>query len=163
MKCLICNTNYQGNECPNCKFPYIAFPGDAEEGIRRMKPQLDAYRRAFLERISLGVVSFFWKEQEGRLVLDREEVRPIGSGKELCAGTVWLKQPFARLPEAETLAIRLALTVDGETRELSVSLPNRLEPELQQLGAEMNEQMQLRLLLRNRSGSSASEWIPLFT
>ncbi len=162
MKCLICNTSYEGVECPNCKFPYIAFPGDPEEGIRQMKPQLDAYRAVFLERIRLGVVSFFWKEQEGSLVLDREEVRPIGSGKELCAGPVWLEQPFARLPEAESLSIRLALSLGGEKRELSVSVPNRLEPELQQLGAEMNEQMQLRLLLRNSSGCSASEWVPLF-
>lgn len=162
MKCLICNSSYEGFECPNCKFPYIAFPGDPEEGIRRMKPQIDAYRDAFLEKLSLGVVSYYWKEQDGRLVLDREEVRSIGSGKELQAGAVWLEQPFARLPEAESLTIRLALSLEGGNREFSVRLPNLLQPELQQLGAEMNEQMQIRLLLRNSSGSTASEWVSLF-
>ena len=162
MKCLVCNTNYEGFECPNCKFPYIAFPGDPEEGIRRMKPQIDAYRSSFLERISLGVVSYFWKEQDGSLILDREEVRQIGTGTQLCAGAVWLEQPFARLPEAKSLTIRLALDLGGEKRELSVSVPNLLEPELQKLGAEMNGQMQFRLLLRNSSSETASEWTPLF-
>ena len=162
MKCLICGTNYQGVECPNCKFPYIAFPGDPEEGIRRMKPQLDAYRSSFLERISLGVVSYYWKEKNGELVLDREEVRPIGSGKQLSEGTVWVEESFARIPDLERLPLSLSLKLDGGEKKLSVSLPNRLEPELQQLGAEMNERLQLRMLLRNSSGVSASEWISLF-
>ena len=160
--CPVCHCRYESGECPVCKFPDIAFPGDPEEGLRRMKPQIDAYREVFLSELKIGVVSYTWKDQDGSLVLDKTRVMPFGTARELREGPVWLSQSFARLPDAGQLNVQLAVELDGETRKLPVTLPNLLEPELQQIGAELDSEFCVRVLLRNRSGSSASDRIPLF-
>ncbi len=54
------------------------------------------------------------------------------------------------------------MELDGETKKLTVNLPNLLEPELQQIGAELDNEFCIRVMLRNRTSNSASERIHLF-
>ena len=160
--CPVCHTKYESGDCPVCKFPDIAFPGDPEEGLRLMKPQIDAYREVFLLKLKIGVVSYYWKDQNGSLVLDREQITPLGTAKQLSEGPVWLSQSFARLPDAKQLEVQLSVELDGETKKLTVNLPKLLEPELQQIGAELDNEFCIRVMLRNRTSNSASERIHLF-
>ncbi len=162
MKCIVCGKVHDGNECPVCKFPKIHFPGDPQEGLRTMKPAIDSYRDSFLERVSVGVITYRWKDEGGTIVLDREERVAIGTGKKLREAAVWLEESFARIPEAKELAVKVSVQVDGQEEVHTVKVPTRMEAELQQLGAEIDEELNLSLLLRNDSGSTRSEKEPLF-
>ncbi len=92
--CPVCHTKYESGDCPVCKFPDIAFPGDPEEGLRLMKPQIDAYREVFLLKLKIGVVSYYWKDQDGSLVLDREQITPLGQPNSSARGRSGFRSPL---------------------------------------------------------------------
>ncbi|MCC8129608.1 MAG: hypothetical protein LIO51_06705 [Clostridiales bacterium] len=152
MKCLVCGKHFEGGECPRCGFPEIQFPGDPEEGRKKLRPAVDEYRRKLLDRVGqIGVIVCFWKDEDGVVVLDREERLPLGSGTELLGRTAWLPRKFARIPDAQELQLRVYMDGADGSREATVRLPNLLAPELQELGATVDEDMTLRLLLRSRT------------
>ena len=162
MKCIVCGKEYEKGNCPVCNFPKIEFPGDPEEGLRAMKPAIDAYRDDFLSQVSIGIIAYQWKDSNGEIVMDRSERLQIGTGQELRGNTRWLAEKFARIPDAEKLQVGLSIQVNGKGEERSVGIPNLTEPELQELGAVVDDDLNIQLLLRNSSGSTQSEKLPLF-
>lgn len=162
MKCIVCGKEYEKDKCPVCLFPKIEFPSDPEKGLRAMRPAIDAYRDDFLGQVSIGIVAYHWKDDDGDIVMDRNERIQIGTGKELLGNTKWLAEKFARIPDEEELQVNLSIQVNGEDEVRSVSIPNLMEPELQELGAVVDDALNIQLLLRNSSGSTQSEKTPLF-
>lgn len=163
MKCVVCGKEYTGQECPACKFPVIRFPGDPEEGMRTMKPEIDAYRDKFLENLHVALVSYSWKDKEGRVVVDRQYEIPFGSGAELYGGEVWLPKEFARIKDKKTLQIQVVIHNGTESMERQITIDNLMEPELQQIGAALDEEMNFCLMLKNTSGKTRSKKEPLFS
>lgn len=162
MKCIVCGKKYEKDRCPVCNFPKIEFLTDPEEGLQAMKPEIDAYRDNFLSQVSIGITAYQWKDNNGEIVMDRSERIHIGTGKELRGNTKWLAEKFGRIPDEEKLQVSLSIQVNGKVEEQSVNIPNLLEPELQELGAAVDDALNIQLLLRNSSGSTQSERIPLF-
>ena len=162
MKCVVCRKEYEKGNCPVCNFPKIEFPGDPEEGLRAMKPAIDAYRDDFLGQVSVGIIVYQWKDDNGVIVGNGSERLQIGTGKELRGSTRWLTEKFARIPDEEKLQVNLSVQVNGKGEERSVSIPNLKEAELQELGAVVDDALNIQLLLRNSSGSTQSEKMPLF-
>ena len=162
MKCIVCGKEYEMDACPVCRFPKVEFPGDPEKGLQAMKPAIDAYRDDFLGQVSIGIIAYQWKDDRGMIVMDRSERVQIGTGQELRGNTRWLAEKFARIPDAEKLQVGLSIQVNGKGEERSVGIPNLMEPELQELGAAVDDTLNIQLLLRNSSGSTQSEKIPLF-
>ena len=162
MKCVVCGKEYEKDRCPVCGFPKVEFPGDPEEGLRAMRPAIEAYRDDFLSKVSIGVIVYQWKDDNGAIVLDRSERLQIGTGKELMGNTRWLAEKFARIPDEEGLQVNLSIRINGKDEERSVRIPNLMEPELQELGAAVDEALNIQLLLRNSSRSTQSEKMPLF-
>lgn len=162
MKCIVCGKDYEKDSCPVCQFPKIEFPGDPEKGLQAMKGAIDAYRDDFLKQVSVGVIAYQWKDDNGVIVMDRSERVQIGTGKELREATRWLAEKFARIPDEEGLQVNLSIRINGKDEERSVRIPNLMEPELQELGAAVDEALNIQLLLRNSSRSTQSEKMPLF-
>ena len=162
MKCIVCGKDYEKGNCPVCGFPKIEFPGDPEQGLRDMKPAIDAYRDDFLSQVSIGIIAYQWKDDNGSIVMDRSERVQIGTGKELLGTTKWLAEKFARIPDEENLQVSLSIQAKGRSEERSVSIPNLKEAELQELGATVDGGLNIQLLLRNSSGTTQSEKMPLF-
>lgn len=163
MRCIVCGREYEDDKCPVCNFPKVEFPADPEEGLRAMKPTIDAYRDNFLNQVSIRIMTYQWKDDNGVIAMDSKKQIPIGTGKELREGTKWLAEKFARIPDVEKLQVDLSIQVNdmgGVYR--SVSIPNLMEAELQELGASVDDNLNLQLLLRNSSGTTQSEKIPLF-
>lgn len=163
MKCIVCGKDYEKDKCPICNFPKIEFPADPEKGLQAMRPAIDAYREDFLGQVSVGILVYQWKDSSGEIVMDRSERLQIGTGKELYEKTKWLAEKFARIPDEETLRVNLSIQVNGSGEERSVSIPNLMESELQELGAAIDGALNIQLLLRNSSGSTQSEKMPLFS
>ena len=162
MSCLVCNKDFSGTVCPRCGFPVVNFPGDPEEGIRQLQPQINAFRAEFMKKVSVGVVISRWKDLDGYIALDTEEEKTFGTADALRGNTVWMEGMFARIPDAEAVEIRARVTAAGDTAEYSISVPNPHEPELQQLGIELDEDLSFSLLIRNSKTVTRSEKYPLF-
>lgn len=146
--CLVCGKQYENGDCPRCQFPDVQIPGSRKKAIQSLKPAIDSYRAHFLTTVRVEVLSYYWKDQNGTLTLDHEKRLLLGTAAELSQGEKWMEQTFARIPDAKLLPVRLAIVFGEETRLLTISIPNLLGAELQQLGAVMDADCNLRLLLR---------------
>ena len=149
MECLVCGKEYVGSECPRCRFPDVQIPGDRQKAIENLRPAIEAFRTQFLKSVKLEIAAFYWKDEDGTVVLDREERVLLVDGEELQQGPKWLNQEFARIPDEEWVPVTLYITVAGDTRQEQIMLPNIHSPQLQQIGVETVESCGIRLLLRN--------------
>ena len=162
MKCPVCNSSFQGGECPVCRFPVVESP-DVDALLRFLQPAVSDCRKAFLRRFRLEAVSFRWKEENGRLTQDGTAVESFGDALALLESPRWLETSFARDPSRSQLSVRVRVSDGEEIREMDVAVPNLREPALQKLGAAVEEDLTFRLLLRNdRGGQTSSEKTPLF-
>ena len=151
MKCYVCGKQYEGNECPRCKFPAVEIPNTTwEQGRQALAATIAPFRTAFLDAIQISLVMYRYRDENGVYVLDREENILLGTGTELYEKELWLDQEFARL-EDPTISVRLLLKVRDDTRQEQVELPNLKAAELQQVGIAMDEAFNIHLKLRNTS------------
>ena len=161
MKCPVCNSSFQGGECPVCRFPVVESP-DVDALLRMLQPAVGKHRKDFLKRFRLEAVSFRWKEENGRLTPDGTAVESFGDAHALLESPRWLETAFARDPSRRQLSLRVRVLRGEEARELDVAVPNLKEAALQKLGAAVEEDLTFRLLLKNdRGGQTASEKTPL--
>ncbi len=163
MKCLVCNKEFSGEICPRCNFPVIHFPGSTESGIKKIESTIVAYRKNFLKNVEISIKSYWWKDQGGTIVLDHTCSNSFGKTEELLGKKAFLEEKFAREREKTTLPISVEVKTGEKSRELLVEVPNLAEPELQQIGLELEENFRFRILLKNDAGStSASAYQSVF-
>lgn len=151
MKCYVCGKQYEGNDCPRCRFPAVEIPNTTwEQGRQALTGTVAPFRTAFLNSIQVSLIAYHYRDENGVYVLDREEPISLGTGADLYGKELWLDQKFARL-EDPTIRIRLRLTVRDNSRDEQVELPNLKAAELQQVGIAMDETFNIHLKLRNTS------------
>ena len=162
--CLVCGKKYETGDCPRCKFPDVQIPGmDREKALIHLKPAIEASRKAFLETVRVDVISYRWKDQDGTIVLDRKDALTLGTGTALTQGEVWLTGKFARIADEAFVPVKIRVTAGDEVTEKTVRVPNLQKPELQQLGAKLDQDLNITLLLRNDSQKPVqSDPTPLF-
>lgn len=163
MKCLVCGKVYEGVECPRCHFPDVQLMGDQKSALEKLMPTIQEYRSQFLSTVKVELLVYRGKDRDGRVVQGREERMLIGTAAELQNDGKWLTTKFARIPEQKAVRVTLRITAEGESRDVGLSVPNLHRPELQKLGARLDETLGLRVLLRNATQQpTESEPIPLF-
>lgn len=151
MKCYVCGKQYEGNECPRCGFPAVEIPNTSwDQGRQALSATITPYRTKFLSEIEISLVSYRYRDGNGVYVLDREEPVSFGTGTTLYGTEHWLDQEFARL-EDPSFSARLRLNVRGQTRDEQVELTNLKAAELQNIGISVDEEFNIRLMLRNAS------------
>lgn len=151
MKCLVCGKVYQAAECPRCRFPDIQIMGDRESALESLKPTIRSYRSNFLGNVTVELMMYHWKDHNGQIVLNYDEHILLGTAANLLNNEVWLANKFARIPDLKTITVTLRITAAGASRKVEVSVPNLLQPELQQLGASVDDNLNLCLRLRNET------------
>lgn len=160
MRCLCCYKSYSDdkNNCPRCgftKFHVVETDPDTQKGIERL---IQNHRRGFLANYDVGVTSYYWKDQDGAIVLDYTSRKSFGPACELLGKSVFLEQEFARVTDVEELAIEVTIEENGgSTRSIQLRVPLLKEAELLQLGMELDQELQLRLLLKNQTSQTRSE------
>ncbi len=163
MKCLVCGKEYEAAECPRCRFPNIQIVGDQEQALKAMMPTIEQYRRDFLNAVRIGLVIYRWKDQNGQLVMDRQEQKLLGTADELRRGEKWLEDKFARIADQKQISVTLSIAMAGEEKLVQASVPNLQKAELQQLGAKVDENCNLLLMLSNETEKpTISQPIALF-
>jgi hypothetical protein len=106
------------------------------------------YRQQFLKKLQLQIPIYYWKDQNGNVVEDRTELLDLGGASGL-KDITWLEQKFARIPDEEEIPVLVRISAAGESWEKTIALPNLQQPELQQIGACVDADGNLKLLLRN--------------
>lgn len=157
MKCLVCGKNYEAAECPRCRFPDIQIPEvGREQALASLMPTINAYRTNFLKSVRVELASYQWKDQNGKVVLDQTNWKLFGSGEVLQQKEQWLPEQFARIPDQKTITVTVRIIAGEETREQNVTVPNLLQPELQQIGARVDSDCNLYLMLRGETQAPVS-------
>lgn len=161
-ECPVCKKQHTDEICPVCQFPVISFPGDPVKGMQKLQPLIDGHRAKFLKEVSVAIVTYSWKDENGVIAPDKTEQLKFGSGAELYGKETWLAQSFARIPDAESLDVTFVVNVEGAEESRKLAVPNLPEAELQQIGAVIDGDMNIRLMLKNSSGKTTSKNVPLF-
>lgn len=158
-KCRVCGKEYIGNECPIDKFPVVV----AMEETPGLAAAVANYRKNFFQKIQVGIISYSWKDSDGYLTLDQEHGHRVGNCNELMERVVWLNQQFARIPDVDSLELRIFVDREKNRTEKTAKVPNLKKPYLQEIGLSINEDLQVVLHLRNEAGEySKSGPIELF-
>ena len=153
MKCMVCGKEYEGAGCPRCNFPNIQIPGDPDAAMNTLRPTIAKYRQDFLNKIEIGVLTYYWKDEDGILKVDHEKRCSFGTWEKLYEKEVWLPQKFARIPDEKSLAVKVYLRVGNEERVEIVEVPNLSEAQLQEIGVRLNADFTFCLMLRNDTGT----------
>ena len=159
MRCLACYHDIpQGTEtCPCCGFVQYQVIGDTKEALSALELMAGRHRAMFLKRFDLGITAYTWKDRDGSVVLDTASRISFGTADALMNGPVWLDQQFARIPEKE-LTVQLSVQKPGEqTRVIPVRIPAPQEAQLQQLGIALEQDLTVRLMLKNGQSQTASQ------
>ena len=128
-----------------------------------MMPMIHQYREDFLRSVTVSLVLYRWKDQNGIIAADRQEQKLLGTGAALKQGEIWLEDKLARIPDQKTVSATICIALGQEQRTMTVSIPNLQKPELQQLGICMDSNYQLRLMLQNGIETpTTSDPFPLF-
>lgn len=143
--------------CPRCGFVRPAVIGDPNTAEALIARKAEEHQINFLKRFDFGVMIYYWKDQDGTIVLDRKERLSFGIGSDLLNRPLWLAQPFARIPDMQEMHIELSVMDQGtEQLRLPVKLPIPAGSHLQQIGIELMPNMTIQLKLKNAAGQTES-------
>lgn len=161
MKCLACGKEASGSVCKHCQFPVIEIVGNSaaevDESIANIQAHAQRHREEYLEDLRIGVMTYKWKEAYGRLVEDFHVPVYFAKGSDLRNGEVWYPEQFAAIPNAQTMTVKMVIMKGASESETDVQLPNPAGQGLQKVGFRLDDQLQVRMLLKNESGQSESQ------
>ena len=158
MKCVVCGKDHDEHNCPICKFPKIVnlSEGNDEEALDAIREMVERKRKQFLKGLTMGIVTYHWKDDGGELKVEREELLTVGDGLSLYQGTAWCDQKFARVEDADFIPVQVTVKGDNFERVVELEIPNLREPGLQEVGLSIAGQCEMTASLRNASGSTTS-------
>ena len=154
MKCVVCGKDFPSGRCPRCDFPEILFPGDPEEGLRSLRPEIEAHRADFMRKIRVSAVAYRHHDVDGFVRNAGETELPFGTADMLSASPRWLDQPFARTDDAE-LDLCLRINYGADQTEARARVRQPAGNDLLRLGVTMDDAHQLTLVLRSESGGES--------
>ncbi len=154
MECLVCNCHYEGDECPACDFPVVNFPGNREAGIRALQPTIEAHRKAFLPKVQIGMLNYYYTIKDGEVTERREECVPFGTADALCGQLVWLDRRFEKVTDRASVEVHLCMTIDDRQFEKCVNVPVIAGAQTQEVGILLEEDLQFCIHIRSNTGDT---------
>lgn len=164
MECMVCGRLLQEREetCSRCGFRHRRSLTDPETTRHLMQPLVDSHLANLLQAFDLGVTTYHWKDQDGAIVRDFTRRLSFGTTSALMDNTVWLDQPFARLPDAQEITVELSIIRNGtEPVSVPVQLPALREAQLQYVGLRLDRKLMLSLFMKNEDSQVSSAPIDL--
>lgn len=161
MKCPVCNKEYEGNECPRCKFPNVHIAGNYEEGLQELKPLIEEHRKKFLGNI--GIELLVRNYGDAPSTKPSPQIVEFGQLNDLKNnGIVWLSQYFSCVKDRGNINLKVLIGLGRETANKFVTLPAVNLDGYYKLGIQVNEDYKFRLVTQNVEDSNSllcSEWI----
>lgn len=166
-KCMCCNKEFEGNNCPRCgltAFDLNYDPSSVDKGAMEaaLNQIVSGHRQIFLKNYEIGVTCYYWKDDNGKIVPDKTTCKPFGNAAELVGKTAMLSQEFARIPDIQNQSVELNVRkADGTSYPIQLQIPALKEKQLQKLGIQLNDKLQIRGVLKNQTSETYSAWCPL--
>lgn len=159
MKCVACGKDHwEGDECPRCHFPVYEILGDdLDQSVAQIQAFAKEFQKEYLNDLQLGVVTYQWKDQNGLVKEASHAPVYFAAGSILASGEFWYPQKLARIPDQEYLPVTLAFKKGSTEWQVPTQVPNLKQAELQQVGFRLEDELQVRLLLKNDSAQTESE------
>lgn len=158
MNCLVCGKPHIDDEdCVTCGFPVVNIPIPFEDGIKLLTPTIEAFRKSFSKKLTVGVIIHYWKINNNNLEYDRSEKIPFGRYCDLLGETKWLDTEFDNISKRETVETciytQLTDAPDMIISEIIVNTPTPHEGEIDYLGITAEEDFTFTLTVRTESGA----------
>lgn len=162
MKCYCCHTDFDDrlSKCPCCGFPVFFLPDGTQISEAELESEVSAYRKERAGTVEISIARYFWKENWGRMVLDRKQYTKIADGSQLMReGVVWLDQVFARTVSTPSVFIEYKLGPTAAEQKIAIDIPRDVS--FWRLGVALDENMTFRFLLGSQVETKQSEPIAL--
>lgn len=158
MNCVSCGKEVSGSSCPYCHFPVYEIVGDdtAEAGAQ-INALADVHRSNYLNGMEIGIIIYRWKEVDGRIVDDHSAPVYFAKGEDLKNGEVWYPELIARIPNEQTLTVRVVIWKNARQDYKDANIRNLREADFQRIGFRLEGALHVRLLLKNSYGRAESE------
>ncbi len=157
MKCLVCGKEFQGTECPICHFPIVEIPGDYESGLRTLQPVIKSHRDAFVEKISVGVVTFEYEIENGMINEKGMKQCSFGTVTEMMNQIKWLDTVFENPMTRKSMDITIIISIDGmRDEQRTVSVPILKTEGKISLGIFCDDTLHLCLKVKDEKGQEAT-------
>lgn len=158
MNCIVCGREVSSSKCAHCQFPVYEIVGDnVEESAAQINAYAKIHRENYLNDLLIGIVTYKWKEENGKFVEESHIPLYFAKGCDLKKGEVWCSENFARIPDLAVLTVTLAIKKGDLLSQVDVQISNLMEQELQKIGIRLDDMLQVRILLKNDSGLSESQ------
>lgn len=162
MKCCVCGCEYDEHAvgaCPRCGFPPILLTDDSPETRAALRQTVEEYRKQLLGEFSVYVTAYIYEKTSGSLDEKGEQrILVADSGRLLPGAEIWSDLVFEI---SEELLLQGEIEQNGEKKPFSL----RMEPPARsgqwRLGARMDEELRIALLVGGSEGVSVSEPVAL--
>ncbi len=158
MKCLVCGKEYDGAECPECRFPNVQIIGDYDEELKKLQPKIEEYRKEYLKRNA----NLSWKIGlrvlrkigfEGERVKAIPEVFYFGTIGDILDKDIWLDNPFVGFANANNeVALDIVISDGTNTSNKNVIIPGVKDTVYLNVGIYMSDADTFCIKLKDKRG-----------
>ena len=159
MKCLACGNEYDEKvlgACPRCGFPAILMTDESPEMRETLRQTVAAFRKDLLGEFKVYVKAYVF-EKTSRTFTEKGEQRLL-----IAASDQLIPQPNTILwseitfGASDELVLEAELEKGGETRPYTFEMTPPSQPEPWQVGAVLNDSLQLFLVVGSPENNSLS-------
>lgn len=155
MKCLVCSKEYDGAECPYCRFPNVQINGDYDEGIRQLMPMINSHRAEYFGAFNLGIVLLQRKNLDSDSLKAESTVVSFGQVKDLMHKEKWLDLPIVAYPNKDgQLELTLSINRGVETSSQKVMISGFTKPDIINVGISVKDEYSICLMAKNKDNKT---------
>jgi len=159
MKCPVCGTDYSDASCPLCAYKDILIVGLSEDESRReVRKQIAMGKEKFFSKVQVGIVLHHYDVTED-MVSENEE-RVLVLSRLVADGNIyWLPRKFECHSERDCVETDIYVKITGTNREFlhCVNLQNIIGEEAQEVGLQIDENLQFRVAMRMNGMQTLSQ------
>ena len=163
MKCCVCGREYEERAvgaCPRCGFPPILLTDDSPETQAALRQTIEEYRKQLLGDFSVYVTAYEYEETSEDQTEKGERRILVAASDRLSPGKeVWSDTVFG---VSDELVLRAELEKNGETTPYTLQMTPPGQKDRWLVGAALDEELNLRLLVGGPESSSVSDPVELF-
>jgi len=163
MKCFVCDFEYDGKECPKCKFPEVVVPfgSDREASLKAMKQTVEKYRNEFAKKIKAELMVYNYDVTD-KIVYQGEERCTLGKVNLLMSKVTWLDTEFTNVITRENLPITLNVSIEEQAEyQITVNIKN-IPSDTLRVGISMDSGLNFSFIIKDAAGNSVrSDMFPI--
>ena len=160
MKCLVCGKEHNAQKCPLCGFPVVHIMTNDKEGLKALRPTIEAHRAEFAKKMMLSLLIYDY-EVDKQVDFKGTAKIPLGRVDALSQHPIWLEKEFTNMAQRKTIPVTLCVDIDNQPPyQITVNLEN-IPSETIQVGVAAEPltaepPLQFRFMIKDSQGHSVA-------